>query len=82
MAKRPAFLRFINPKPLVRASRIRCGPLEARGVPAILLGAAAIVIASGASKALALGPSLIPETLREARAFWLAVRSPRPELAS
>jgi len=67
---------------LVKASRLRWGSLETRGVPAILCGAAVVVLASGASEALKRSASLLPETLREARAFWLALRGPRPELTN
>jgi hypothetical protein len=69
-------------KSLVKASRLRLGGLEARGIPAILCGAAIVVLASGVSEALKRSASLLPETLREARAFWLALRGPRPELAN
>jgi hypothetical protein len=61
-------------------NRLRFGRLETRGVPSILLGAAAIVLAAGAGGALRKGVALLPETLREAREFWLALREPRREL--
>jgi|GEM_PF-1497019 len=70
----------LDAKPLVLGSRLRFGKLHARGVPSILLGAAAIVLAAGTGSALVKGAAALPETLREARAFWLAVRGPRPEL--
>jgi hypothetical protein len=70
---------FLDARPLVKASRIRLGPLDARGVPAILLGVAAIVAASGASRSLYKAAAILPESLREARELWLAVRS-HPEM--
>jgi hypothetical protein len=76
-----------------RHDRFRAGRLEARGAPAVLLGTAALVFASGAAAALivvASGASVavqksataLPETFREAREFWLAVRARRRELPS
>jgi hypothetical protein len=70
----------LDAKPMVLGSRLRLGTLHARGVPAILLGVATIVLAAGTGSALLKSAALLPETLREARAFWLAVRGPRREL--
>jgi hypothetical protein len=50
----------IDPPRILRASKLRFGELRAQGVPAILLGAAAIVLAA--------------ETLREAKALIEATR--------
>ncbi|MBD5657106.1 MAG: hypothetical protein IAI50_18300 [Candidatus Eremiobacteraeota bacterium] len=63
-------------------NRLRFGRLEARGVPAILLGAATIVLAAGVSATLRKSATLLPETLREAREFWLALRESRRILPS
>jgi hypothetical protein len=82
MAKGVSLPARIRPASLVKASRLRLGALEARGVPAILCGAAVLVLASGVSEALKRSASLLPETLREARAFWLALRGSRAELAN
>jgi len=73
---------LLSPRPLLATSRIALGKrLRVRGVPAILIGVAAIVLARGAGTALARAD--LPETLCEARAFWLAVRGEaRPELRS
>ncbi|MBD5635012.1 MAG: hypothetical protein IAI49_11090 [Candidatus Eremiobacteraeota bacterium] len=60
-----------------RASRLRYGRLRARGVPAILCGAATIVLAAGLSAALQKATVALPEVLREARFLWLAVRGER-----
>jgi hypothetical protein len=49
-------------------------------VPAILLGVAAIVAARGASAALYKGAAILPESLREARQLWLALRTQREML--
>ncbi len=80
MGKR-TFLDLIDAKPLVKSSRISIGKrVRVRGVPAILFGVAAIVLSTGASRALARVTTNLPESLREARAFWLAVRGERREL--
>jgi len=50
-------------------------------VPAILMGAATIVLAASAGRALERIVTVTPDTVREAREFWLAVRGRRlPEL--
>jgi hypothetical protein len=72
--------RAFDVKPLLKRSRLRLGPLDARGVPAILLGVAAIVAARGASAALYKGAAILPESLREARQLWLALRTQREML--
>ncbi len=82
MPKSPSLPARLRARSLVKASRLRLGGLQARGVPAILCGAAVVVLASGVSEALKRSASLLPETLREARAFWLALRGPRAELAN
>jgi hypothetical protein len=51
-------------------------------VPAILCGVAAIVAAAGASAALQRVATIVPETLREARLLWIAVRADRPGMLS
>jgi hypothetical protein len=81
MAKRRSFLDVVDARPHVRASRFRYGRLRASGVPAILCGAAAIVLAAGAGAALRRAAIVVPETLRETRLLWLAVRGEnRPAL--
>jgi hypothetical protein len=81
MAKtRPKFFPLAAKR--LKANRLRFGKLEARGVPAILLGAAAIVLAAGASAALKRAVTMLPETLRESREFWLAVRGRPREIAA
>jgi hypothetical protein len=80
MGKRRGMLKLLDATPLAKRSRFRCGPLEARGVPAILLGVAAIVAARGLTAALYKGAAILPESVREAREFWLAIRSQRDML--
>ncbi len=64
---------------IIRASRFSIGKhVRARGVPAILLGTAAIVLATAAGRTLERTLTVVPESLREAREFWLAVRNRRP----
>jgi hypothetical protein len=64
---------------LVRSSRFRFGGFRARGVPAILCGAAAIVLAAGMGEALRRAVSVIPETLRETRLLLAEIRPQRPD---
>jgi hypothetical protein len=72
---RQTIRRATDARPLVRASRLRIGPLRARGVPAILCGVAAIVFAARFGDATRRAAAAFPESLREARLFWIAVRS-------
>jgi hypothetical protein len=81
MAKPRSLLDLLDGRPLVRGSRFRFGGVRARGVPAILCGAAAIVVAAGMGAALNRGVVTFPETIREVRLFWVAVRGDRRELA-
>ncbi len=81
MAQHAAALVRATFKPLVATSRLRLGPLDTRGTASILLGASAIVLAYGATSALARATTALPESLREARLFWLTVRAPRAEIA-
>ncbi len=80
MANKSSYLKIIDLRSLAKTSRLRYGALETRGVPAILLGAAAVVFTAGASKMLQHAATVLPETLREARLFWTTVRPARPEL--
>jgi len=67
--------------PLLRDARLRLGKrLHARGVPAVLLGVAGVVVASGVARALAASAPRLPETLGEARALVRALRDDRPLL--
>ncbi len=73
--KRLPLLSPLKLSDMVRTSRFSLGKrVRAKGVPAILLGAAAIVVAAAAGRAIERTVSVGPETLREAREFWLAVR--------
>jgi hypothetical protein len=69
---------YLDPLPIVRASKIRIGKARISGVPAILLGAAAIVAAAGLARAL----PVLPESLREARLLLESARGPRQPLQS
>jgi hypothetical protein len=60
-------LAALDPAKVLRASKLRLGALRAQGVPAILLGAAGIVLAAGATRALAAAAPSLPETIRELR---------------
>jgi len=59
---------------VLKASNLHCGALRARGVPAILLGSASIVLAAGAARALALAAPAVADVLREATALVEAMR--------
>ena len=54
---------------MLRASKLRVGTFRAAGVPAILLGASALVLAFGAARSLGAFAPLIPETIREAKSL-------------
>ena len=69
---------LFDPLPLVQASKIRFGKLRITGVPAILLGAAAIVAAAGVARAL----PVAPDTIREARQLMESARAARQPLQS
>ncbi|MBV8067202.1 MAG: hypothetical protein JO113_04430 [Candidatus Eremiobacteraeota bacterium] len=63
-----------------KAFVLEIGPLRASGVPAILVGVAGVVLASGVTAALAKGATRLPEALGEARGLADALnasRSPR-----
>ncbi|HZO95562.1 MAG TPA: hypothetical protein VFB22_17570 [Candidatus Baltobacteraceae bacterium] len=59
---------------ILRASSIRTRAFKATGVPAILLGAAAIVGAAGVSRALAAAAPSLGAALHEATNLVLAIR--------
>ena len=63
---------------ILRASNIRIGGLRARGVPAILLGASAIVLAAGSMRALRAASPNLADALREAKNLVDALREERP----
>ena len=64
---------------ILRASNLRLGTLRARGVPAILLGSAAIVIAAGTVRALRAAAPSLADSLREATKLVEALRSDREQ---
>ena len=69
-----------DPARILRASSIRFGDLRVRGVPAILLGAAAIVATAGAVRGLAVAAPALPEVLREAKGLAEALRGDQRRL--
>jgi hypothetical protein len=80
MSTNRSILDLVDVAAVVSSSRVAIGKrIRARGVPAVLLGAAAIVLASGVSAALQRAMLIVPESLREARSFWLAIRDERRE---
>jgi hypothetical protein len=74
------FLELLDSRALAKSSRLRAGKVQARGVPAILLGVASIVVATGLASALRRSAAMLPETLREARFLLVAMRGARGEL--
>lgn len=65
---------------ILRASSLRVGDFRARGVPAILLGASAIVLAAGAMRALRAAAPQLTDVLHEATKLVDAVRADQPRL--
>ncbi len=61
---------------ILRASKVRFGPLRAQGAPAILLGVATVVVAAGAIRALGVGAPNLPESIREFRLLLESGRGP------
>ena len=69
-----------DPARILRASQIRIGKqIRVRGVPAILLGASAIVLSAGVMRVLRTAAPSLPEVLREATKLVDAVRGDRGE---
>jgi hypothetical protein len=52
---------------VLRASRVRVGPLRASGAPAIFLGIATVILAAGVARTLGTLAPMLPETLRETK---------------
>jgi hypothetical protein len=59
----------------LRASKLRFGSLRATGIPAILLGAATVVVAAGLARSLTALAPMLPEALRETKSLVEAARS-------
>jgi hypothetical protein len=70
---------FFDPARVLRASSLRYGKFRARGVPAILLGASAVVIAAGTVRALVAAAPSLAEVVRETTKLVEAARSDRAE---
>lgn len=68
---------------VTKTFRLEIGPLKARGVPAVLLGSAAIVASAGFARLLANNPTALTETIREATRFVGMLRGEaHPQLKS
>lgn len=72
---RPLF----DPARALRASSLRYGKFRARGVPAILLGVSAIVVAAGTVRALVTAAPQLAEVVRETAKLVEAARGDRAE---
>lgn len=78
MARQPThLLDVLDARPLLKSSRIRVAGIRARGIPAVLVGAAAIVFAAGLTEALKRAATALPETVRETRKLILTARAAR-----
>jgi hypothetical protein len=66
-----------DPARVLRASRLRIGPVKALGVPSILIGVAGIILAVGVSRSLGTIAPMLPETLREMKSLVDAGRDAR-----
>jgi hypothetical protein len=62
---------------LLRASKLRVGGVRATGVPAIMLGVSAIIVAVGVARSIATVAPILPETLRETKSLLDSARDPR-----
>ncbi len=67
---------------LQKSFTLEIGPLRATGVPAILMGASGIIIASGITAALRQSANRLPETLGEARGLAQTLSGGSPRLKS
>jgi hypothetical protein len=65
---------------ILRASSLRYGNFRARGVPAILIGASAIVLAAGTVRALKTAAPSLAEVVRETTKLVEAARSDQRRL--
>ncbi|HEY4440625.1 MAG TPA: hypothetical protein VGN14_09220 [Candidatus Elarobacter sp.] len=65
---------------ILRASQLKIGDFRARGVPAILLGASAVVVAAGTVRALRAAAPTLAEVIREATKLAEALRSDQHRL--
>jgi predicted membrane protein len=66
-----------DPARVLRASRLRIGPVRAMGVPSILIGVAGIILAAGFSRSMGTIAPMLPETLRELKTLIDAGRDTR-----
>lgn len=69
-----------DPARALRASSIRLGGFRARGVPAILLGVSAVVVAAGSMRALRVAAPTLADSLREAKNLVDALRADQKRL--
>jgi hypothetical protein len=65
---------------ILRASSLRYGDFRARGLPAILIGASAIVLAAGTVRALKTAAPSLAEVVRETTKLVEAARSDQRRL--
>ena len=63
---------------VTRTFTLQFGDFKATGVPAILVGAAGVVLAAGVAQALARSANHLPETLREAQGLAKTLRRDDP----
>jgi hypothetical protein len=68
---------LFDPARVLRASSLRYGKFRARGVPAILLGVSAIVVAAGTVRALVTAAPQLAEVVRETAKLVEVARTDR-----
>ncbi|HEX3467534.1 MAG TPA: hypothetical protein VHT05_05595 [Candidatus Elarobacter sp.] len=68
-----------DPARVLRASTLRYRSFRARGVPAILFGVSAVVLAAGTVRALSAAAPSLAEVVRETTKLVLAARGDRDE---
>jgi hypothetical protein len=70
---------LFDPARVLRASSLRYGKFRARGVPAILLGVSAIVVAAGTVRALVSAAPQLAEVVRETAKLVEVARADRAD---
>jgi hypothetical protein len=64
---------------LVRGFKIEVGEIRAQGPPAIIVAVSGLVLATGLVRLLNQNATVLPETLREAKALVDSLRSSSPK---
>jgi hypothetical protein len=62
---------------MFKSFELRIGGVEARGIPAVIMACAGMVLAVGAVRALNRNAPVLPEAFREAKGLLEAIRGDR-----